>query len=244
MAEEQVQFQPQESRRVSPSPRNELDRDMMTTDPAWGQQYIPKELKDKLTTTKTEIVINKQKWTYEEKNLDIIRSDFILKDFTEINKNRYGKKIPQESQYIEVEIDTDKKEITQITYTKQLSKETLWEIHGYYTRDLRLGNIKDSMNPFETSEYDKCVLHLNMAGDLLAYQHPELPHGFYKAFFSEMRKVITRIELSHSKGGWFRKEGTTVRSEFNSNLPRDQAIEQKKVLGFTMGGNNQNNYQR
>ena len=154
--------------------------------------------------------------------------------YTETEPNTYILK--NKSEWIIINIDPDTGVITKTKYEKVISEDTMWAIHGYYTRDLRLGNLNSGRVPFTRDEVAYCEYHLNLAGDELNYRHPQLKHGFYKPFFAHIRRVASIIELSQSRGGWFRKTGTTVRSEFESNTPREQVEADKKFMGLSMGG--------
>lgn len=226
--------QPQESKRVSPTPKNELDFQMMNTDPAWGTEYIPEELKNKLTTQETEVMkqvaINK----IDVVQIQDAKIQLINQGFIETDPETFMLKQPSEWTIIKIEPDGV---MTTTKYTKVIKKDTMWAIHGYYTRDLRLGNLRDSVNPFIRDEIKYCEYHLNLAGDYLNFKHPELKHGFYKAFFAHIRRVATLLELSQSRGGWFRKTGTTITTALESNKPIEQAAEEKRIFGIATGGN-------
>lgn len=77
--------------------------------------------------------------------------------------------------------------------------ENLWELHGWMTRDLRLGNLGVLNN-----ELEYCVYYAELAADMLM-------QGHIRAFSVCLSRIATRIELSQSKKGWFRKEGQTER---------------------------------
>lgn len=228
--------QPMESQRVSPTPKSDLDYSMMTTDPAWGQSFIPKELKTRLSEEfseeKTVIDIQVIAKDTIDKNITSLISD----GFTKISDNRLERR--SDVQYIGIDINRETGEFKSTIINKTIVTQGYWEILGYYTRDLRLGNLDDGSNPFKPNEVAYCEYHLNLAGDELNTHHPDLPHGFHKAFFAHIRRVASKIEISHSKHGWFRKQGGTVRSEVKyEGVPPDQNA--KKMLGMMMPGNKQ-----
>lgn len=73
----------------------------------------------------------------------------------------------------------------------------LWDSLGYFTRDLRMGNLGNE-------DIIYCEHYLNIAGDLLSL-------GCFEAFTTALKKVISRIELSQSRDGFFRKGQNTIR---------------------------------
>lgn len=79
--------------------------------------------------------------------------------------------------------------------------ESLWGLLGYYTRDLRLANLSEWNN-----EMDYCIFYLDFAGDCLREDYKE-------SFLTALPRLITIMELSQSKGGFFRKLLNTFRSE-------------------------------
>ena len=224
--------EPLESRRVSPTPKSDLDLAMMTTDPAWGQPFIPRDLKDKLSEeyieSKTEI--NTQVILLE--NIPKAIEELISQGFKKVSENVYA----YNSKYKDVNttINPETGYIVSIVKDKVLSREGYWEILGYYTRDLRLGNLADGSNPFRQDEVAFCEYHLNLAGDELNFYHKELPHGFHKAFFAHIRRVASKIEISHSKNGWYRKQSGTITSNVEyKGVPPDANA--KKYFG-SIGG--------
>jgi len=102
-----------------------------------------------------------------------------------------------------------------------VDRAPMWGLLSYYTRDLRLGNLGNWNN-----ELSYCHHYLSLAGDLLRV-------GNVKSFLSALSRVIDRLEISQSKGGFYRKRmGTITREDVSSsNEPT------KKPL---MGGKNKN----
>jgi hypothetical protein len=222
-----------ESRRVSPTPKSDLDYSMMTTDPAWGQSFIPMDLKKKLSEqyveSKTEVNVQRVALDMIDENV----KDLLTKDFKVIEEDTLEYSTPLK--HITIRIDRVTGDFISTITDKVMSREGYWEILGYYTRDLRLGNLDDGANPFKPNEVAYCEYHLNLAGDELNYYHADLPHGFHKAFFSHIRRVASKIEISHSKHGWFRKQGSTMTSEvaYKGVPPDPQA---SKYLGWAKDG--------
>lgn len=79
--------------------------------------------------------------------------------------------------------------------------ESMWGLMGYYTRDLRLANLSEWNN-----EMQYCIYYLDLSGDLLREEYPE-------SFLTALPRLVTVMELSQSKGGFFRKLLNTFRSE-------------------------------
>lgn len=75
----------------------------------------------------------------------------------------------------------------------------LWELLGYYSRDLRLGNLSNQ-------EVGYCQYHLDLAGDMLQLECKN-------SFIICLSRVATILELSQSKGGFLRKRQNTVTQE-------------------------------
>jgi hypothetical protein len=79
--------------------------------------------------------------------------------------------------------------------------ESLWGLLGYYTRDMRLANLSTFNN-----EFDYCMYYIDLAGDCLR-------EGYTESFLTSLSRAVTILELSQSKGGFFRKLLNTFRSE-------------------------------
>jgi hypothetical protein len=87
--------------------------------------------------------------------------------------------------------------------------ETLKAQLSFYNRDFRLGNLKDE-------EVEYCSHYTDLAGDSLSMKFP-------KAFSLSLQRTATRLELSQSRKGFFRRQGNTLTSENIS-----QQLEPKK----------------
>jgi len=85
--------------------------------------------------------------------------------------------------------------------TKEISytREDLWSLLGFYTRDLRLGNI-------DKDEFIKAEYFLNLANDLLKF-------NFINPFMIALSRVATILELSQSKQGFLRRRNNTLTTE-------------------------------
>lgn len=153
------------------TPQNELDLQLMTTDPKWGDWNIPDELKEILGET------------------DV---------FVDENGNQY------------------------------YDISSLWGLLGFYTRDIRLGNL-----PYFAGEVGYVENHIDMAGDCLSGlqitkpreqpYNPQLPPkivkniNFISSFMRIFRPAITKLEVSQSRGGFLRKRHGTLTSEHIQN---------------------------
>jgi len=80
-----------------------------------------------------------------------------------------------------------------------VSEKNLWNMLSFFTRDFRLGNLggKDIVY---------CEHYTTLASDYLE-------NGFVECFFICLTRVATRLELSQSKGGFFRKQANTMTNE-------------------------------
>lgn len=103
---------------------------------------------------------------------------------------KWGQEIPRglkeklkEKSY-DIEVVGDKRKI-------RINETSLWEVLGFYTRDLRLGNLN-------YTEVKYCQYWLNLARDCLS-------DGYKKAFIASLSRAATVLELSQSKGGFLRK---------------------------------------
>ena len=171
--------QQQKPQQLRPTPQNELDLQLMTTDPKWGDWQIPDELKEVLGTTEI----------YQDANGD---------QFVDIN--------------------------------------SLWGLLGFYTRDIRLGNL-----PFWSGEVGFVEEHIDFAGDCITGLQIKAPKisikgkkivndiHFIGSFMKVFRPAITKLEVSQSRGGFLRRRQGTLTSETIQN-----ELEPKKK-GLMMG---------
>lgn len=80
-------------------------------------------------------------------------------------------------------------------------KGSLWGVLGYYTRDIRLGNLDKF-----AGEYAYVKYYIDLAGDLLQAD-------MIKSFLIALSRAATVIEISQSKGGFLRRRINTLTSE-------------------------------
>lgn len=116
--------------------------------------------------------------------------------------------IPEElkEQLGKIQVWTDKE-----TGKEVMSLASLWGLLGYYTRDLRLGNLSNV-----GGEVNYCAEHLDFAGDCLRESYPA-------SFMTALSRTITVIELSQSKAGFLRKrQGTFTQEHLGKPLEPDK----------------------
>lgn len=99
-----------------------------------------------------------------------------------------------------------------------VTKEALWGMMSFYTRDLRLSNLS-----YKSNEIQYCMNYLDLAGDFLK-------EGMIKPFLVCLSRVATVTELAQSKGGFLRRQMNTLRTE---NV--DELLEPKKKSIFGGG---------
>ena len=95
-------------------------------------------------------------------------------------------------------------------------KKNLWGMLSYFTRDLRLGNIS-----YTTGEVQYCRFWVEFAGDCLRY-------GLIRSFVASMAKAITTLELSQSKGGFFRRRANTITREDFQNTEKKSLFSSRR----------------
>ena len=103
-----------------------------------------------------------------------------------------------------------------------VDKSSLWGLLGFFTRDMRLGNLSAFDNEMQTCRY-----HIDLASDLLNSDMPE-------PFLIALSRSANILETSQSKGGFLRKITNTLRHE---NV--QQNLEPPKK-GFFGGAKNNN----
>jgi hypothetical protein len=84
---------------------------------------------------------------------------------------------------------------------ERYDESSMWGILGYYTRDIRLGNLDKF-----AGEYNYVKYYLDLAGDLLQA-------NMIKSFLIALSRAATVIEISQSKGGFLRRRVGTITSE-------------------------------
>jgi hypothetical protein len=98
-----------------------------------------------------------------------------------------------------------------------IKKEGLWELLGFYTRDMRLANLSEF-----NGEMAYCVYYLDLANDFLR-------DDFIEPFLICLSRAATRLELSQSKQGFLRRRMNTLTQEHYQ-----QELEPKKKNFFGM----------
>lgn len=104
-----------------------------------------------------------------------------------------------------------------------ITKASLWGLLGFYTRDMRLGNLSAA-----TNELQYCRYMIDLAGDYLQVD-------MIDPFLICLSRAATLLETSQSKGGFLRKTMNTLRQEsVNQNLepPKKGFFGGKKQEGF------------
>jgi hypothetical protein len=104
-----------------------------------------------------------------------------------------------------------------------VTKSSLWGLLGYYTRDIRLGNLSEWNNELQTCRY-----MLDLAGDLLQAD-------LIEPFLICLSRAVTILETSQSKRGFLRNIMNTFIQE-----TRNQNLEPPKKGFMGMGGKDKN----
>jgi len=95
------------------------------------------------------------------------------------------------------------KETGNIEYDEEgkpvVTETHLWGVLSYFTRDLRLGNLNRFL-------YERALKYIDLAGDCIS-------RGLIKSFLASLRRVISIVELSQSRGGFLRRRSNTITSE-------------------------------
>ena len=97
------------------------------------------------------------------------------------------------------------------------SKKSLWDMLGYYTKDMRLANLN-----YLNGEIQYCQYYLDLAGDFL---HADM----IEPFIISLSRVATILELSQSKGGFLRRRMHTLTSE---NMQGELEPQKKNFFGL------------
>jgi hypothetical protein len=106
--------------------------------------------------------------------------------------------------------------VTDSNGNKFVSKEDLWGLLGFYTRDLRLGNLSSF-----GGEMVYCEYHLDLANDFLK-------EGFIEPFLICLSRVATKLELSQSKGGFLRRRNSSFTTE---NIQTNLEPAKRNIMG-------------
>jgi len=95
------------------------------------------------------------------------------------------------------------------------TKEGLWGLIGFYTRDMRLSNINHD-------ELVYCAHFLDLCADLLQEK------GQLKPFMMSLSRAVTVLELGQSKNGFLRRQNNTITQEI-----KEKPLEPEKKSLFT-----------
>lgn len=82
-----------------------------------------------------------------------------------------------------------------------VTRSSLWGLLGFFTRDMRLGNLSSFDNELQTCRY-----HIELANDLLNVEMTE-------PFLVSLSRAATILETSQSKAGFLRRMMNTLRQE-------------------------------
>jgi len=100
-------------------------------------------------------------------------------------------------------------------------KKRLWGLLGFYTRDMRLGNLTEKNGELAYVHY-----YLDLANDMLQAEMVE-------PFLICLSRAATRLELSQSKMGFLRKQMNTFRQE---STYQELEPPKKSLFGMAKGG--------
>jgi hypothetical protein len=105
----------------------------------------------------------------------------------------------------------------------EVTDEGLWGLLGFYTRDMRLGNL----NKFD-GEVFYCTYYLDLAGDYLQA-------GMVEPFLICLSRVASVLEISQSRGGFLRKRMNTLSQE---HISIESEPKKANLFGKKTGGEN------
>lgn len=97
-----------------------------------------------------------------------------------------------------------------------VTKESLWGLLGFYTRDMRLANLSRLDNELTTCRY-----YIDLANHFLSVNHIE-------SFLLSLGMAVTILETSQSKAGFLRRISNTLRQE---HIRQDLEPPKKGMLG-------------
>jgi len=127
----------------------------------------------------------------------------------QMTEPQWGKEVPPELKERLTKVYGHLDETGQLVVT---GKEALWELLGFYTKDMRLANVNDT-------QLEYCKYYIDLAGDALR-------EGYISSFMTALSRAVTVLELSQSRAGFLRNRTNTITSEnvnatVNSNLPKN-----------------------
>jgi hypothetical protein len=101
----------------------------------------------------------------------------------------------------ELRVRLERNYVVEIDGKQYVKKEGLWQMLGFYTRDLRLANLSQLRNEVNYVNY-----HLDLANDMLR-------EDFIMPFLICLSRAATVLEVSQSVGGFLRKRMNTFTHE-------------------------------
>ena len=104
---------------------------------------------------------------------------------------------------------------------KVVTKESLWGLLGFYTRDMRLANLTVKDGEMAYVQY-----YIDLANDFLQADMIE-------PFLISLSRAATRLELSQSKVGFLRKQMNTF---YEEKTHRELEPPKKSLFGKTNSG--------
>ena len=104
----------------------------------------------------------------------------------------------------------------EIDGSTKITKASLWGLLGFFTRDMRLGNLSSFDNELQTCRY-----HIDLANDLLSVDMVE-------PFLIALSRSASILETSQSKGGFLRRMMNTLRQE---HIQQQLEPPKKKIFG-------------
>jgi len=144
------------------------------------------------------------------------RSD-INRELKDKISKQYGYWQPKKDEQGNAIIDSSTgKEVQELV----VSEESLWSLLGFYTRDIRLGNL-DRFG----GEVFYCQYYLDLCGDYLQA-------GMVEPFLICLSRVATVLELSQSRGGFLRRRMNTLSQE---HIQIDTEPKKANLFGKRMG---------
>jgi len=107
--------------------------------------------------------------------------------------------------------------------TSEIVVRSQWDLLGFFTRDMRLGNLSNWNNELEATRFN-----INLANDLLLV-------GMSEPFIVSLSRSATTLETSQSKGGFLRRIMNTLRHE---SVNQQLEPPKKQFLGGSSNNNN------
>lgn len=138
-------------------------------------------------------------------------------DFRKKTTKTYGYYTPRLNEDGSLMMGEDGKPIMELVS----DEEVMWGMLGFFTRDFRLGNL----NSWD-GELAYCDYYTQLASDFLN-------EGMKKPFIICLSRVATKLELSQSKGGFFRRKSNTFTQE---HINIDNEPKKVNLFGKGRGG--------